>query len=107
MKPFESPCFFYNLQLRRTSSGEQNRSSILQIVSTLEMAFDPISYTYVPTALRPKSTTAPGKFALRQSSILDRNKSSKPSGVELDIPRLLGGAAADDGSDESSVRGMF
>ena len=37
------------------------------------MAFDPISYTYVPTALRPKSVNARRKITTKQVSLLDKN----------------------------------
>ena len=72
------------------------------------MAFDPIPYTYVPTAPRHKRTAAHYKSTLNPSSILDKNQSTKPNGVALEVPQLSSSAALPDvGSDGPRVQGMF
>ena len=71
------------------------------------MAFDPILYIYVPTALRYKRT-ALRKFTPNLSSILDKNQSTKPNSIALETPQLSSAVAAYDvGSNETNVQGMF
>lgn len=68
----------------------------------LEMAtFAPISYTYVPTAPRSKSTAIRCKPAPKQSNILDKFQHSKLSGPALSMVRLA--AADDSGEDELGI----
>jgi hypothetical protein len=76
---------------------------------TLEMAtFDPISYTYVPTAPRFKSAAARRNPASKQSGILDKLQRSKQSGAAFDGPRLPAPAAADNNRGyRSGIQGMF
>ncbi|KAI9770373.1 MAG: hypothetical protein M1839_003215 [Geoglossum umbratile] len=49
--------------------------------------FDPIPYTYVPTAPRFKSTKAPYNRTPKQVSILDKIQRIKASGAALGMPR--------------------
>ena len=60
--------------------------------------FDPISYTYVPTAPRSKSTKAPCNRAPKQISILDKIQRIKASGAALGMPRPPAAVAAADDS---------
>lgn len=71
--------------------------------------FEPISYTYVPTPPRSKSTTVRHKIPPKPLSILHKNQCIKPSGVALEKPRLLAVAAAvgDIRDERSKVQGMF
>jgi hypothetical protein len=62
--------------------------------------FVPISYTYVPTAPRIKSTTARLKPASQQSSILHSNLSE----AEISTPQPT--AANDIGVGKLGIRGM-
>jgi len=55
--------------------------------------FVPISYTYIPTPLRSKSTVTCYKPAPKQLSILNKLQHSKLSEVAFSMARL---AAADD-----------
>ena len=75
----------------------------------LEMAtFDPISYTYVPTAPRFKSAAARRNPTSKQSSILDKLQRSKLSGAALEDPQLPAQAVADNnGGYRSGIQGMF
>jgi len=70
------------------------------------MAFDPISYTYVPTAPRPKKrTTTHRKPYPKPPGVYDRNQSSKPNEGALGITHLSSAAAAHDlGSDRARVQ---
>ena len=56
--------------------------------------FDPIPYTYVPTALRFKSTKAPYNLTPKQVSILDKIQRIKASSAALDTPRPPAAVAA-------------
>jgi hypothetical protein len=71
--------------------------------------FDPIPYTYIPTAPRSKSTKAPYNRAPKQVSILDKIQRIKASGAALGTPRPPAAvAAADDGrSDRPGIRSML
>jgi hypothetical protein len=73
------------------------------------MAFDLVSYTYVPTAPRPKSVNARRKITTKQVSLLDKNQHTTPRGVAFNTPRPSVAVTADDddGGNGSSVRGMF
>ena len=51
--------------------------------------FESISYTYVPTPLHSKNTTARGKIPPKLFSIYDKNQCIKPSSVVLEKPRPL------------------
>jgi hypothetical protein len=65
--------------------------------------FEPISYAYVPTPPRSKSTTARRKIPLKPISTLDKNERIKPSNVVLEKPQLFAVAAAvEDIRDEQS-----
>ncbi|KAI9760293.1 MAG: hypothetical protein M1840_002570 [Geoglossum simile] len=68
--------------------------------------FDPIPYTYVPTAPRFKSTKAPYNRTLKQVSILDKIQRIKVSGATLSMPRLPATVAAanDSRNDEPGIR---
>jgi len=67
-----------------------------------------ISYTYVPTVPRSKSTKAPRKPYPKQVSILDKIQLSKPSSSALGTPRPPAEVAAADDSrnDGSGFRSM-
>ena len=56
--------------------------------------FKPISYTYVPTPLRSKSTTACYKIPLKPISTLDKNEHIKLGNVVLKKPQSFTVAAA-------------
>jgi hypothetical protein len=65
----------------------------------LEMAtFDPIPYTYVPTAPRFKSTKAPYNRTPKQVNILDKIQRIKASGATLSTLRPPAVVAAANGS---------
>ncbi|KAI9779869.1 MAG: hypothetical protein M1839_007182 [Geoglossum umbratile] len=68
--------------------------------------FDPIPYTYVPTAPRFKSTKAPYNRTPKQISILDKIQRIKASGSALGTPRLPAAVAAanDSRNDRPGVR---
>lgn len=72
------------------------------------MAFDPIHYTYVPTAPRPKSTKPGHKNTQTQVGILNENQHIKPTAVALDTPRpSVAATAGNSGDDWSTIRGTF
>jgi hypothetical protein len=75
----------------------------------LEMAtFDPIPYTYAPTAPRSKNTATRRKPAPKQVSIFDKIQRIKPSGAALSTPRPAAiVAAADNRGDRPGIRGML
>ncbi|KAI9770863.1 MAG: hypothetical protein M1839_003026 [Geoglossum umbratile] len=56
--------------------------------------FDPIPYTYIPTALRFKSTKAPYNRTPKQVSVLDKIQRIKASSAALGTPRPLAAVAA-------------
>ncbi|KAI9769831.1 MAG: hypothetical protein M1840_003825 [Geoglossum simile] len=56
--------------------------------------FDPIPYTYVPTALRFESTKAPYNRTPKQVSVLDKIQRIKASSAALGTPRPLAAVAA-------------
>ncbi|KAI9775082.1 MAG: hypothetical protein M1839_001474 [Geoglossum umbratile] len=64
--------------------------------------FDPIPYTYVPTAPRFKSTKAPYNRNPKQVSILDKIQHIKASGAALGMPRPP--VAANDRNDGPGIR---
>lgn len=70
-EPFDFPlCHHFLVRFVQQAENFLNTSNYFH---TLEMAtFAPISYTYVPTAPRSKSTATRRKPALKQSSILDK-----------------------------------
>ena len=71
--------------------------------------FDPIPYTYVPTALRFKSTKTPYNRAPKQVSILDKIQRIKASGAALGMPRPPAAVAAanDSRNDGPGIRSML
>lgn len=56
--------------------------------------FEPISYAYVPTPLRSKSTTACRKIPLKPISTLNKNERIKLSNIVLKKPQLFAVVAA-------------
>ncbi|KAH0538364.1 hypothetical protein FGG08_005059 [Glutinoglossum americanum] len=80
MNPLISP-FFHLLQC-------EDFFNLFSSFPLLEMAaFDPIPYTYVPTAPRFKSTKAPYNRTPKQVSILDKIQCIKASGLALGMPQ--------------------
>jgi hypothetical protein len=72
--------------------------------------FDPIFYSYVPTAPRCKSATAQHVPAQKQSSIPDKIQCVKPNDTLFDDIRQVAVAAVsadDDPGYRSEIRGMF
>ena len=71
--------------------------------------FDPIPYTYVPTAPRFKSTKAPYNRTPKQVSILDKIQRIKASGATLGISRPPAAVAAanDSRNDGPGIGSMF
>ena len=67
--------------------------------------FVPISYTYVPTAPRSRSTATRSKPALKPVSIFDKLQHINPSSTEFSMPQS---AAVDDyGSGDFGIQGKF
>ena len=56
--------------------------------------FEPISYAYVPTPPRSKSTIARRKIPLKPTSTFDTNERIKPSSVVLKKPQPFAVVAA-------------
>jgi len=83
----------YNQQQAENFLNTSNHFHALEMT-----AFAPISYTYVPTAPRSKSTATRRKPAPKQSSILDKLQHSKLSEAALSMARLA--VADDSGGDE-------
>ena len=83
----------------------------LLTVSALEMAtFEPIPYTYIPTAPRSKSRAARSKITSKQFSV-GKNLRIEPRSVALNVLQPSTGAmaraAADDDADgRARIRGM-
>jgi hypothetical protein len=75
----------------------------------LEMAtFDPIPYTYVPTALRFKSTKAPYNRTPKQVSVLDKIQRIKASSAALGTPQPPAAVAAvNESNDGPGIRSML
>jgi hypothetical protein len=93
------------------SQQQAEQSNTYNCIFSAEMAtFEPISYAYVPTPPRSKSTTTRHKNRPKPFSILHKNQYIKPSSIALEKPRPLAEAAAavDDIRDEQfEVRSMF
>jgi hypothetical protein len=106
--PLISPSLPSFLQSSCTASSKQNFSTTYNHFHALEMAtFSPISYNYVPTALRSKSAATRCKPASKQLNILDKLQHSKLSYTALDGPQLPAAAAANNGGYRSGIQGMF
>jgi hypothetical protein len=71
--------------------------------------FDPIPYTYVPTAPRFKSTKAPYNRTPKQVSILDKIQRIKASGATLGTlwPPAAVAAANSSRNDGPDIRSML
>ena len=60
------------------------------------MAFDPISYTYVLTALYNKGTVSSRKTATKQCNVLNEKQYTNPESEVLEVPCLPVAVAADE-----------
>ena len=70
--------------------------------------FDPIPYTYIPTAPHFKSTKAPYNRIPNQVNLLDKIQQIKANSAALNMPRTLAAVvAANERNDGPGIRSML
>jgi len=106
IEPFDFPlCHHFPVQIVQPAASREFLNTSNHFHALEWPLFVPISYTYVPTAPRSKSTGTRDEPAPKQFSILDRLQRSKLSEAALSMARLA--AADDSGGDKLGIRGKL